>query len=770
MKIETKLTFNNMKKNIKRTIYTTISIALCAFLIISTLLVATSISTSFKENIASKYNDYYFVIKNINLDNFNKIKNKEYISQIYLQENDEGQLYEIDNLPDSFQIVDGINIYIKYDNYRKTCIYTNNILETLNLTYTEAYENCELNTRLLNSYGLIDASIKAKDFVDNVPICQVRFNFTYILDIMLIVILLIFSILSVIILYNAFLITINERKKEYAVLNSIGATEGQILKMTFLENFIIGIIGIIIGFLISVLGSFILLKMLNNIANSTIYNFKLILDIKYIILSFAIIIINIYISSLIPSVKASSTSIIQGIKNNKQIKYKKSNSIFEKFISIEGKLALKNLKRNKNKYRIITILLVICMTSYITITTYINYEKVAANLINEYDVDAELNISENSNKYYKTILENYVNTSGDKIEYFEYKVMGLYALVEPEDALIAVNCRYADVMYFPIQIIGLDDKSYNNYITDLNGNVGDYIIYNNVTERDLKEEEQEFIYKYSTAFKTNYDFNLKIVYYNLAFNNVNEEEEFLRYEIIDDENLKENFVLTDILPNGYKEIKNKERITIFTNMETFNNIEEKINAHPKRLYQHNIWMHYGNTSNSESGNFVKIKCGNIINFSDYMENIIQKQNVNIFVDYYSLENQEKIIYTNILELILQTIILTIIVIGIISSINIINASLCEREEEFKALSRLGATKGNINKIVIYENIYMFIKATIISIILSSPILYMIIRFMEKTIILDEILIPFANIGIFILLLFIISLVIAIYSTKFIKEE
>ena len=408
------------------------------------------------------------------------------------------------------------------------------------------------------------------------------------------------------------------------------------------------------------------------------------------------------------------------------------------------------------------------MTSYITMTTYINYEKVAANLINEYDVDAQISLYEDSSNYYKSILDNYVTTSGDTLEYFEYKVMGLFALVEPEDALIAVNRTYAYEMYFPIQIIGLDDKSYNNYITDLNGDAGDYIIYNNVTEKELKEGEQEFIYKYSTAFKTNCDFNLKIVYCNFDFNNKNEEDAFIGYEIIDDENLKENFVLTDILPNGYKEIKNTGKITIFTNMETFNNIEEKINAHPKSLYQHNIWKHFGDTSNS--GNYVKIKCGNIINFSNYMDNIIQKQNVDIYAHYYSLDNQEKIIYTNILELILQTIILTIIIIGIISSINIINASLCEREEEFKELSRLGATKGNINKILIYENIYMFIKATIISIILSSPILYMIIKFMEKTIILDKILIPFVNIGIFILSLFIIFLVIAIYSTKFIKEE
>ena len=65
---------------------------------------------------------------------------------------------------------------------------------------------------------------------------------------------------------------------------------------------------------------------------------------------------------------------------------------------------------------------------------------------------------------------------------------------------------------------------------------------------------------------------------------------------------------------------------------------------------------------------------------------------------------------------------------------------------------------------------MFIKSTIISIILSIPILYAIIKSMTKTIILDKMLIPFTSIGIFILLLFIISLIIAIYSVKFIKEE
>ena len=531
--------------------------------------------------------------------------------------------------------------------------------------------------------------------------------------------------------------------------------------MTFLENIIIGIMGIIIGFLLSILGSTIIVKMLNNILEPANYHFGLVLDIKYMMLSLVIMIINIYLASLIPSVKAGSTSIMQGIKNNKQIKFKKNNSIFEKVLPIEGKIALKNSKRNKNKYRIITILLVICMTSYITITTYINYEKVAEDLMDEYDIDAEIDFSGDSNQYYKSILDNYVSLSGEKIEYFEYKKMGVFAVVEPEDALIA-NRRYADSMAFPIVIIGLDDKIYNDYIADLNANNGDYIIYNNITE---EEGEGEFVYRYENVFKTNYKFNLKIICRRIE--EYDKESYTEENEIIDDKNLRENFVLTEKLPRGFKEIKNTEDITIFTNMNTFNNIDEKMDIHSKEQ-SHIVAWYYNNES--ATGEFLRIKCDNVIGLLDYIENLNKKQDNYIHAHYYSLDNQEKIIYTNVLQLILKTIISIIIIIGIISSINIINASLCEREEEFKTLSRLGATKGNINKILIYENIYIFIKATIISTILSIPIIYLIIKYMKNVIVLDKILIPYASIGLFILLLLVISMAIAIYSTKFIKEE
>ena len=92
MKIETKLTFNNMKKNKKRTIFTTISIILGTVLIFVTLLLVCSIKSGIVENIETEYNDYHLIIRNLNVNDFSKIKGKEYIEKLYLKENDDDLL------------------------------------------------------------------------------------------------------------------------------------------------------------------------------------------------------------------------------------------------------------------------------------------------------------------------------------------------------------------------------------------------------------------------------------------------------------------------------------------------------------------------------------------------------------------------------------------------------------------------------------------------------------------------------------------------------
>ncbi len=754
MKIEIKLTFNNIRKNIKRMIFTIISIILCTILIFTTILLISSVRNGITENIETEYNDYHFIIRDLDIDSFNKIKDKRYIDKIYIQEEEDDQLKKLEE-PYTFDGINNINVYIKYKNVREVCKYSTDIIETLNLSKEELRYNqdkCEFNQKLLTVYGLIDVYINIDKYN-----AVARINYSYVIDILIIFILVAFSILFIIILYNSFLITINERKREYAILNSIGGTEGQILKMIFFEGIILGIIGMIIGGMFSIVATNVILNILNNILSDTGYNFRLIVDSKYLILSVCIILINIFESALIPSVKASTTSVMQGIKNNKEIKYKKRVTLLEKILPIEGKIAIKNIRRNRNKYRTITILLVVCMTSYIAISTYINYEKATSEIVNEYDVDAELRFEEPLD--YKYILEDYKAKSGDKVEYMEYKITGLFFLVEPESVLITdiLVTQYEDnKKSINMGVIGLDDKTYKNYIEKLNASYGDFIIYNNVSE--INGDEQ-LTYTNFQAFKTQDNFKLSIVsevWYDVV-----------RYEIVDDEDLNGNFILTDELIEGYREIKTMyKHPTIFTNMDTYNKIEEKCEDYASKNKKAVSKFIINNSLN------VKVKCGNIIEFSNYIkeiQDINEKKNIEIDAEYYTLENQEKIIYINIVQLILRIIIIAIVVIGSVSAINIINASLCERKQDFKILNSLGATKENINKTLIYECIYMFMKATIISIILSIPILYGIIKYMENIIVLNKLLIPYGSIFIFIMILLLISLSITILSTRAIEE-
>ena len=759
MKTELKLTLNNLKSNIKRTLFTIISIMLCSILIFTTTILVSSIKNGIIEISEKEKNDYHVILKDLSNKDFEKIKNKEYIEKIYIQKMNDTELTEVDKNYVMKDNEENLNIYVRYKNVKDVCKYSNDILQTLNISTDEIenYKNkCEFNQKLLTIYGIIDVEIETENYI---PKCTARINYSYAIELMIIIIFAAISILFIIILYNAFFITINERKKEYAVLNSIGGTEGQILKMILFEGIIMGAIGIFIGGIISIFSSNVILKLLNNILKNTGYNFRFILNIRYIILSLVIIIFIIFISSIIPSIKASTTSVIQGIRNNKQIKHRK-NTIIERILPIEGKVAIKNVKRNKNKYSIIIMLLVICMLSYITINTYIQYEKESAKLINEYDSDAKLSIDSTQNINYKKILKDYENNTGDKIEYTEYKLTGINVLVEPKQALLTDNVTtYNDgKQSMHMVIVGLDDETYNNYIKKLNAQYGDYIIYNKATEI---LEGRDLVYTNYDVLKTGINFDLNLI---SVLND--EENEVNQYKKINNGKLNGNYIITNENIKGFKELQFKYLAPIiFTNMENYNNIQ-KINSN------------YNDTEGYEVENWIvsdldeiliKVKCKNIMNFSSYIDNIVKKQNIGIDAEYYSLENQEKIIYIEIVQLILNIIVISIIIIGIISTINIINASISERKQEFIVLNIVGATEKNINKILMFECIYMFLKALMITIVLSISIIYMIIKYMQNIIIENKLLVPFGKIILFIMGLFSISLIIFMYATNFIKK-
>ena len=775
MKIETKLAFNNMKKNKKRTLYTTISLTLCTALILTSILLISSIRNGVSENFDTEYNDYHFILKDLSVERFNKIKKKSYIDKIYIQKSEDTPLEKVDS---SFTPENNITVYLKYDNIKNVCTYSNNIIGSLELSEAEAkylHSFCQFNSKLLTVHGFIDVTPSINS-ITKLPECKMRVNYSPIITLMIIAVIIVFSALFIIILYNAFLITINERKKEYAILNSVGGTEGQVLKMIFIEAIFMGAIGIVLGGTLSTLLANVVLNNINDILNRAGYYFRLVFDIKYIILALIIIIINIYFSVLIPSVKASSTSVIQGIRNNKEIKNKKRKKLLEKILPIEGRVAVKNIRRNKSKYKLIIFLLIICITSFISISTYITYEKETANLVTEYDVDAEISLLEKYGKNlneiiatdYKSILKNYEEKYNKKIECIEYRYRNIETLVEPANAIMFNNrivITYIDgKKSIAMNMIALDKKTYRRYIEEIKANDGDIIIYNNVFNiyPAYFRNEGNYTYKYSQALNSKLNIKMEIVFPLLVG------EETWDYTIVKSKLLDRKYVFTDKLIDGFQELKTNisgTAPTLFISMEMYNELKEETWDKDYRIDYNSdktlkIW-------NNQDELRVKIRCDDIVEFKNYMEKFEEDK---IFVQYYTLDNQEKLIYIEIIELILKIMMIAIITIGIVSTVNIMNASLIERKEDFNIMYRIGATKGNIKKILIYECIYMFVKALIISIILSIPIIYKIIKETEKVLVLDKLLIPFGSIGMFIGVMFVISLAITIYSARMIKEE
>ncbi|MCY8943295.1 ABC transporter permease, partial [Bacillus atrophaeus] len=124
---------------------------------------------------------------------------------------------------------------------------------------------------------------------------------------------------TIVIIYNAFQISVVERMKQLGLLRSIGATQKQIRKIVMREATFLSIIAIFFGILCSVFVVLslnqIMLKVLNNPAGSTIQ-----LDWRIIFISSFITLITVYVSSFFPAFRAGRISPLLAISSRLSIK------------------------------------------------------------------------------------------------------------------------------------------------------------------------------------------------------------------------------------------------------------------------------------------------------------------------------------------------------------------------------------------------------------------------------------------------------------------
>lgn len=173
------------------------------------------------------------------------------------------------------------------------------------------------------------------------------------------VLILVIIIGSVSFIYNAFSISLADRSRYLGMLACVGATKKQKKFSVFLEGAVLGAISIPLGLLLGLGGIAIALKIVNPYLQQfvmTTADFHLVVHPVTIISAVLLGILTIAISLWKPAKIASKTSPIDAIRSSNEItvtkKQVKTSRLTKKLFGFEGELAMKNIKRNKGRYKI----------------------------------------------------------------------------------------------------------------------------------------------------------------------------------------------------------------------------------------------------------------------------------------------------------------------------------------------------------------------------------------------------------------------------------
>lgn len=214
---------------------------------------------------------------------------------------------------------------------------------------------------------------------------------------LIVIILLIIIAASVVLIYNAFAMSLNEKIRYLGMLSSVGATKQQKRNSIFFEGFILGLLGIPLGILSGVGGIGITLKLLGDkIISTGMLNYgdkdTLHMDVVtpwWMLIAIVFISsITIIVSCAIPAVKASKITPIDAIRQSNEIKVKakrlRSPKIIRKIFGYEGELAYKNLKRNGRKARVITASIALSVILFLSSSYFCSLFVQSANIERAY--------------------------------------------------------------------------------------------------------------------------------------------------------------------------------------------------------------------------------------------------------------------------------------------------------------------------------------------------------------------------------------------------
>lgn len=625
-----------------------------------------------------------------------------------------------------------VNLYVMFDKNKKIIKQSEELAKELSYDYDINY-----NSTLLALYG--------ESTYGNVMTTMVS---------MMMIMLALVSIGCIIVIYNSFAISVMERKKEFGLLSSIGATKKQLAHTVFFEAVVVGVIGIIFGILGAYIGIGCVVLVINNLISDMLdYKLYLVTNPLFIIIPVIFMIVVIGVSAFIPSRKASKVSPIEAIRQNDDIKINKKKIKTSKFVNklfgIEGEIALKNIKRNKKKYRVTIVSLFISIVLFISFSSYMNYTlNTASSVMGEVPYDYQISYFGDDPNNDKEALDkiNEIVKSSDVKEYVSYSVSNLsiignytysdeyldfYKSAYGDDGIKALN----NLKYQYISIYILDDNSYNKY-------------------KKLIGLDKDSVILLNKFKGVSYGNNKRVNYNIPVINNGNINIKICNFDD-NDEDVDTTKYCNKNIDNIFVTNKSFDLIEEFSYMDDFKLIVNK------KLYD----------SISDSST----------HYTQF--NIISDNTNNIDKLTKDLDKYSNVNYTNIKEAMKQTNNLILVVkilmygfislvtlIGVTSVFNTISTSMALRKREFAVLRSIGLTNRGFNKILFFESLFFGMKSLIFAIPVSIGITVLIHYALADMVSISTIIIPWKYIIISIVSVFVIVLLTMMYSTSKIKKH
>lgn len=624
-----------------------------------------------------------------------------------------------------------VNLYVMFNKNKKIIKQSEELAKRLN------YDNdINYNSTLLALYG--------ESTYGNVM--------TTIVSMMMIMLALV-SIGCIIVIYNSFAISVMERKKEFGLLSSIGATKRQLSHTVFFEAVFVGVIGIILGILGAYIGIGCVVLVINNLIGDMLeYKLYLVTNPLFIIIPVIFMIIVIGASAFIPSRRASKVSPIEAIRQNDDIKINKkkirTSKLVLKLFGIEGEIALKNIKRNKKKYRVTIVSLFISIVLFISFSSYMNYTlNTASSVMGEVPYDYQISYFGDDPNNDKEALDkiNEIVKSSDVKEYVSYSVGNLsiigdytysdeyldfYKSAYGDDGIKALN----NLKYQSIYILVLDDNSYNKY-------------------KKLVGLDKDSVILLNRFKGVSYGNNKRVNYDIPVINNGNINIKICNFD--DDDDVDTTKYCNKNIDNIFVTNKSFDLIEEFSYMDDFKLIVNKklydsISDSSTHYTQFNIIS--DNTNNIDKLTKDLDKYSNV-NYTNIKEAMKQDNNLILAV---------KILMYGFISL--------VTLIGVTSVFNTISTSMALRKREFAVLRSIGLTNRGFNKILFFESLFFGMKSLIFAIPVSIGITVLIHYALADMVSISTIIIPWKYIIISIVSVFVIVLLTMMYSTSKIKKH